>query len=156
MAGISSPLGIAGVLLIIIGIIMAVVGVIFLIANQNREKPWYIWILLIGGIVLGIIGGIMLAIALSQRTTVGICCPTQQPSPMLATTSVTSQSVGYGTLDPDRQTTSYITQAPPQHVVATGPYGQGGSAATVTGVLKPAPVVNYVTTDILPHSVITT
>ena len=66
-SGLSSPLGIAGILLIIIGIIMAVIGVILLIANQNKPKEWYIWLLLIGGVVLGITGGILLAIALSQR-----------------------------------------------------------------------------------------
>lgn len=69
-SGLSSPLGIGGVILIIIGIIMAVIGVILLIANQNKPKAWYIWLLLIGGIVLGIIGGIMLAVALSQRPSI--------------------------------------------------------------------------------------
>lgn len=63
----NSPLGISGIILIIIGIITAVIGVIILIANQNQPKGWYIWVLMIGGIVLGIIGGIMLAIALAQR-----------------------------------------------------------------------------------------
>lgn len=64
-SGLSSPLGIAGIILVIIGIIIAVIGIILLIANQNLPKAWYIWFLLIGGIVLGIIGGILLAIALS-------------------------------------------------------------------------------------------
>lgn len=68
-SGLSSPLGIAGIILIIIGIIMTVVGIILLIANQNKQKYWYIWLLLIGGVVLGIIGGILLAIALSQQPT---------------------------------------------------------------------------------------
>lgn len=63
-SGLSSPLGIAGIIFIVIGIIMAIVGIIILIVNTNKEKPWYIWVLLIGGIVLGIAGGIMLAIAL--------------------------------------------------------------------------------------------
>lgn len=64
--GLSSPLGVTGIILIIIGIIMAIIGVILLIANQNKEKPWYIWVLIVGGIILGIIGGILLAVALSR------------------------------------------------------------------------------------------
>lgn len=68
-SGLSTPLGIAAIILIIVGIIMAVIGVILLIANQNKPKAWYIWLLLIGGIVLGIVGGIMLAVALAQRPT---------------------------------------------------------------------------------------
>jgi len=67
-SGLSSPLGIAGIIFIIIGIIMAVVGIILLIANQNKSKSWYIWFLLIAGIVLGIAGGIMVAVALSYPT----------------------------------------------------------------------------------------
>jgi len=66
-SGLSSPLGIAAILFIIIGIIMAVIGVILLIVNQNQSKGWFIWFLLIGGIVLGIAGGIMLAVALSVK-----------------------------------------------------------------------------------------
>ena len=68
-SGLTSPLGIAAVILIVIGIIMAIIGIVLLLANQNKEKPWYIWFLLVGGIVLGIAGGIMLAIALSQKPT---------------------------------------------------------------------------------------
>lgn len=64
--GVSSPLGIAGIIFIVIGIIMAVIGIILLIANQNKPKAWYIWFLMIVGILLGIAGGIMLAVALMQ------------------------------------------------------------------------------------------
>lgn len=63
--GFSSPMGIAGLLLIIVGIIMAVVGIILLIENQKKPKGWYIWLLLIGGLIIGITGGILLAFALS-------------------------------------------------------------------------------------------
>jgi hypothetical protein len=62
----SSPIGMTAILLIIIGLVMAVVGIILLIANQNSPKPWYIWFLLISGAVLGIIGGIILAIWFSN------------------------------------------------------------------------------------------
>lgn len=71
-SGLSSSLGLAGIIFIVIGIIMAVVGIILLIVFQNQSQPWYVWFLLIGGIVLGIIGGIMLAIALSQSSTCSV------------------------------------------------------------------------------------
>ncbi len=72
-SGLSSPLGVAGVISVVIGIIMAVVGIILLLVDQNYPKPWYTWFLLIVGVVLGIAGGIMMAIALSERTK-NECC----------------------------------------------------------------------------------
>jgi flagellar basal body-associated protein FliL len=62
----ASPIGMTAIFLIIIGLVMAVVGIILLIANQNSPKPWYIWFLLISGAVLGIIGGIILAVWFSS------------------------------------------------------------------------------------------
>jgi uncharacterized membrane protein len=64
-SGLSSPLGIAGVILVVVGIILTAIGLIILLVNANKTKPWYLWFTLIAGIVLGIIGGIMLAIELS-------------------------------------------------------------------------------------------
>lgn len=199
--GLSSPLGVAGIILIIVGIIMAVIGIILLIANQNREKPWYIWFLLIMGVVLGIIGGILLAIALSQTpavvttTTTPILQPAQQvlvSSPPIVTTPVVTapivrttppaqyvvqsptkqvvvqrtvpvlptRTLGSGTtyidddtFDPDPET--IVTESPGQRrrMVATGPYGPGGSTMTVTGTYKPQTKVNYTTRDIGEHPV---
>lgn len=65
--GLSTPLGIAAIIMIIIGIIMVVIGIILLLSRQNKEKPWYVWLLLVGGLVVGIAGGVMLAIALSDK-----------------------------------------------------------------------------------------
>lgn len=82
-SGLSSPLGVFGIILIIIGIVMVVVGIIFLISLANETKPWWTWFLLIGGIVFGIIGGILLAIALSQAAVVVATAPvvvTPQPT----------------------------------------------------------------------------
>lgn len=73
-SGLSTPLGITGIILVIVGIIMAVVGIVLLIVNQNLAKPWYIWFLLVGGVFIGIIGGILLAIALSERSDASIVC----------------------------------------------------------------------------------
>lgn len=63
-AGLSSPLGISGVVFIAVGIILTLVGLILLIINENASKAWYMWFLAITGIILGIIGSIMLAVAL--------------------------------------------------------------------------------------------
>ena len=71
--GISSPLGIAGIILIILGIIMAIIGIVLLIISQTASVPWYIWVLLVSGVVLGIIGGIMLAVALAQVPKINKC-----------------------------------------------------------------------------------
>lgn len=201
--GLSSPLGVAGIILIIVGIIMAVIGIILLIANQNREKPWYIWFLLIMGVVLGIIGGILLAVALSQPVATvevthnvrqSVAQPAQQlvvnPAPVMTSSpvvanvpqtaqyvvqsptrqvvttrqvvspTVPTRVVGSGTTyidddtyDPDPQT--IVTQSPGQRrrMMATGPYGPGGSQMTVSGTYKPQTQVNYVTHDIGEHPV---
>lgn len=64
-SGITSPLGIFALVLLIIGVIMAIIGIIFIIARQNQTKEWWIWTLLIGGLVLAIFGGILLAVAMA-------------------------------------------------------------------------------------------
>jgi hypothetical protein len=78
--GLSSTLGIVGLFFIIIGIIMAIVGIILLITNQNQVQPWYVWFLLVGGVILGIIGGIMLAVAYAGTPEVKQC-PRPCPNP---------------------------------------------------------------------------
>jgi hypothetical protein len=66
-SGLSTPLGTAGTILLITGVVVTVVGVIFLIIYQNEVKPWWVWVLVILGIILSIIGGVMMAIALSHE-----------------------------------------------------------------------------------------
>lgn len=62
--GIASPLGIAGVVMIALGIILTLIGLIFLVVNQNGVKAWYMWFLVIVGILVGIVGSVCLAFAL--------------------------------------------------------------------------------------------
>lgn len=179
--GLSSPLGVAGIILIIIGIIMAVIGIILLIAHQNRDRPWYIWFLLITGVVMGIIGGILLAVALSQvPTTIAVTRPVIDPlaptymvapsqpqyvvshspthvgipAPPTRIVGTHTELVGNETFDPDPQ--SIVTESPPVRVrrTATGPYGPGGSQATVTGVYKGPAVRTYTSHDIDEHEVV--
>lgn len=64
---ISTPLGMAAILLIILGVIMLVIGIVLLVINQNVEKAWYIWLILTLGAVFAIAGGIMLAFALQPK-----------------------------------------------------------------------------------------
>jgi uncharacterized membrane protein HdeD (DUF308 family) len=71
-SGLSTPFGITSLILVVVGIIMAIVGIILLIANQTNTKPWYIWVLLVGGVFIGIIGGVMLAIALREKPTISV------------------------------------------------------------------------------------
>ena len=78
-----SGLAIAGIILIVIGIIMAIIGIILLIVENTTTTSWYVWFLVLGGILLGIIGGVLLAIALSEPTIKAIIpmpgCPIPQP-----------------------------------------------------------------------------
>ena len=59
---------------------MAIVGIILLITNQNQVQPWYVWFLLVGGVILGIIGGIMLAVAYAGTPEIKQC-PRPCPNP---------------------------------------------------------------------------
>lgn len=176
--GLSSPLGVAGIILIIIGIIMAVIGIILLIANQNQPKPWYIWLLLIGGIILGIIGGVLLAIALSQPVIAVVeparCIPAPgpqyvvapQPAPqyVIAPQPIAapppaqylgSQTalVGQEHFDPDPQTIVTTSPPTPRRMTVQGPYGPGGQQAQVSGVYTPPAMVTTTTYDIANHPV---
>jgi hypothetical protein len=66
MSSLTSPLGITGIILLIIGLLMLIIGVVFLIIESSTSKGWYVWTLLIGGIIFLLIGGILLAVALSR------------------------------------------------------------------------------------------
>jgi len=101
MSVLTSPLGITAIILIIVGIIMAIVGVIFVISYQNTTKPWWVWGLLIGGIVLGLIGVIILGIALyTAPVAVTVTTPTAV-SPATVTTTTPAPVV--------------VAQAPPTY-----------------------------------------
>lgn len=173
-SGASSPLGIAGIIFIIIGIIMAVIGIVLLIVYSTTTIQWFVWVLLVGGILLGIIGGIMLAAALSARPRVEPCCepipepkcymqrvyeppPVVQPvyAPAPARTIQTrTEKVGQEMFDPDPQTYVYETPAQPVHVNnVVGNYGPGGTRTVVSGTYVPPSTRTYVTQDILPHPV---
>lgn len=67
MSKISSPLAVGGIIFIILGTIMLIAGIITLIANKSNPSVWYIWFLIITGLIMGIAGGVMLAIALASN-----------------------------------------------------------------------------------------
>lgn len=89
----STPLGFTGIFLLIVGILMTVGGIIGLIVQSNQPKSWWVWFLIFAGIVLGILGAVLLAIALSQTAVVVNPCGQvvaapvpvmyQQPTPIM-------------------------------------------------------------------------
>jgi hypothetical protein len=106
MAWYNSGWGIAGIIFLIIGIIMAVIGIVLLISRQSTttSTEWYIWFLIIGGIVLGVIGGILIALALAYAPVVPVVpvapvapayAPVPQCYPMHQVTQVAPQPVRY-------------------------------------------------------------
>lgn len=68
-----------GVIIFIIGIIIAIIGFIMYEINQRNkvQQPWYIYLLLIGGGILAVIGAFIAAISLYRSSTVVI---TQEPA----------------------------------------------------------------------------
>lgn len=137
-SGLSSPLGVAGIIFIVVGIIMAIVGIIILIVNANNEKGWYIWLLLVGGIVLGIAGGIMLAIALMNTPSTPYCdqlygCDMKQPNRQCDQVPVVKYPV---------QTPVVQYQAQPTVQYQTQPTVQYQAQPTVQYQAQ-APVVQY-------------
>lgn len=80
-SGVTSPLGIFAIVILIIGIMMAIIGIIFVISRQNQTKDWWIWTLLIGGLVMAIFGGILLAVAMASYETPPVveACPRPMP-----------------------------------------------------------------------------
>jgi hypothetical protein len=68
----SSPLAVGGIISILLGLILVIAGLITLVSNQSHPGAWYIWFLLIFGLVAGVAGGVMLAISLSQACAVSI------------------------------------------------------------------------------------
>lgn len=149
--GLSSALGITGLIFIVIGIIMAIVGIVLLIVNTIQPAPWYIWFLLVGGIILGIIGGIMLAVSYSYAPSTPLTtCETQcqeyeyvavpkpRPVPIPAITPVPTPlympppvayapppPVAYGPPPPvayaPQPAPVYVQQRPPTYVPAAAP-----------------------------------
>lgn len=65
-----TALGTTSVLLISIGFILVVVGIVLLVGNQNKPKGWYIWFLLIIGIVMLLTGSVLLVLLLSKNRNV--------------------------------------------------------------------------------------
>lgn len=63
-------LGIIAIILLIIALIMLIVGIILLIVNTTNTTDWWVWFLILGGVILGITAGIMLAIDLAEPTVV--------------------------------------------------------------------------------------
>lgn len=60
----NTTLLIVGIIVLIIGIVMIIIGISIHennIANGTTTQPWYVWFLIIGGIVISIVGGLVMA-----------------------------------------------------------------------------------------------
>lgn len=72
-----------GIILLIIGIIMIMAGISIHennIANGTTIQPWYVWALIIGGIVVAIVGGLVMAFSASGKKKPA-CLPPCPPNP---------------------------------------------------------------------------
>lgn len=63
-SAINSPTGVGALILIIIGILVTIIGVILVFSMKDR--PWYVWLMLIVGMTSAMLGGIMMAVAYSS------------------------------------------------------------------------------------------
>lgn len=59
---------------------MVIIGIILLIVENTTTISWWVWVLIIVGILMGIIGGIILAVALSEPTVPSCYKPVVQPT----------------------------------------------------------------------------
>lgn len=61
---------VVGIILLIIGIIMIIVGISIHennISTGTTTQPWYVWFLIIGGIVVAIVGGLVMAFSATGK-----------------------------------------------------------------------------------------
>ena len=58
----SATIIILAIVMIVVGIIALVIGVIFYSQNSKNgvAQPWYVWLYLVGGILLAVLGAILL------------------------------------------------------------------------------------------------
>lgn len=63
----ASALLLSSIVMLGLGGILTIIGLGFLIANQYKSKPWYIWFLIALGGVMVMIGLVLLAFALHKN-----------------------------------------------------------------------------------------
>lgn len=111
-----------GIILLVIGIVMVVIGIIIHENNVSRHVPqqWYVWFLIIGGIVVAIVGGIMMAVA-GRLGKKGQCPPQPMPvatraCPQPVPNSPCAQPQFYGQAPPQRvQMVPQYVDVPPSY-----------------------------------------
>jgi len=77
-----------GIIVLVIGIIMIIIGISlhsYNVQKNNGNQPWYVWFLIIGGIVIAIIGGFAMAFSSTRSKRIGAAYPPKpgsQPPPV--------------------------------------------------------------------------
>lgn len=147
----TTPLGIAGIVMIILGLILAIVGIVLLVLNKDITKPWYIWVMLGGGIVIGIIGGILLAVAYAKEKPIIECVDEPryiiEPQQVMVRTPQPQYVTQYQPQPkqiiqaPSQQ---QIIQTPPQQIItAPQPYQAQPQYMVQNSPIKPSPQPLY-------------
>lgn len=67
----NSTILIIGIVLLVIGLIMLIIGIVVHqnnVQNNQGVQPWWVWFLIIGGIIIAIIGGVMMAFSATRKS----------------------------------------------------------------------------------------
>jgi hypothetical protein len=110
--------GVIAILLIIIGIIMLIIGIILFERDVSNKvsSQWYVWLLLIGGLILAIIGGIWLVYDLRKHNTIKVGIPGSTSD---AGEISLQQQQQYSAMVPQQNGIQYVAQIPQQEIPAT-------------------------------------
>lgn len=67
----NSTILIIGIVLLVIGLILLIIGIVIHqnnVQNNQGVQPWWVWFLIIGGIIVAIIGGVMMAFSATRKS----------------------------------------------------------------------------------------
>ena len=121
-------------IIILIGVIMIVIGIILLEMANSKGQPQkaYLWFLIYGGLVIGIIGGVWLAFTLRPKQKIEVINTKQGHSVQVQQPNCPPQQVNY----PPPQPVNYpppqqITYPPPQTVYQGAPVDPNYSISSI-------------------------
>lgn len=138
--------GIIAIVLIIIALVMLIVGIILFERDVSNKvsSQWYVWFLLIGGLILGIIGGIWLAYDLRRHNMVKVGVPGSTVDAGTVELTPVQPQVYAATVQPQITTVQpqvYAATVQPQ--VTTVQPQTYYTASTYAGTIPPPQQANY-------------